>query len=127
MKKNNIILLAVLGIAILIVGFLIFSKKGADNNGDISNILFYGDGCSHCANVEKYITDNNIEGKVEFVRKEVFNNQDNAKILVEKAKFCNIPTDNGVGVPFFWIVESKTCLVGETDIIDFLAKATTNE
>lgn len=124
MNKNRIILLICIAVIILSAGFLIFNKNGADNGNDTTNILFYGDGCPHCLIVDKYITDNNIEQKVVFVRKEVFNNQDNAKVLAQKAKICNIPTDNGVGVPFFWVADSKTCILGDQPIIDYFSKLT---
>ena len=122
MNKKNIILIVILVVVILLAGFLIFNKEGVDSN-DATNILFYGDGCPHCIIVDKYITDNNVEQKFTFTREEVFNNQENAKILVAKAKICNIPTDNGVGVPFLWVADSKTCILGDQPIIDFFTKA----
>jgi len=79
-------------------------------------ILFYGDGCPHCALVEKYVSQNDIESKVPFVKKEVYYNKQNTNELVEKAKACGIPTDS-IGVPFLW--DGSKCLVGDQDIIEF--------
>jgi len=84
---------------------------------EVSDItLFYGDGCPHCALVEEYVSQNNIESKIPFVKKEVYYNKQNANELVEKAKACGMPTDS-IGVPFLW--DGSKCLVGDQDIIEF--------
>ena len=79
-------------------------------------ILFYGNGCPHCAIVEEYIKENKIKDKISFEEKEVYYNQQNSKELSEKAEKCGIPT-NSIGVPFLW--DGKKCYIGDQDIIDF--------
>jgi len=79
-------------------------------------ILFYGDGCPHCALVEKYVAENNVAAKVPFVKKEVYYNNKNAEEMAAKAKTCGLPTDS-IGVPFLW--DGSKCLVGDQDIIGF--------
>ena len=79
-------------------------------------ILFYGDGCPHCAIVEEYIKENNINDKISFAQKEVYYNQSNAKELEAKAKICELPTDS-IGVPLLW--DGEKCLIGDQDIINF--------
>jgi len=79
-------------------------------------ILFYGDGCPHCALVEEYVNQNGIETKVPFVKKEVYYNKQNANELAEQAKICGMPIDS-IGVPFLW--DGSRCLVGDQPIIDF--------
>jgi len=79
-------------------------------------ILFYGENCPFCAKVDTFIKDNKIEEKVSFEKKEVFNNQDNAKELVDLSQKCNLPADQ-VGVPFLW--DGSKCFVGDEDIINF--------
>jgi len=86
-------------------------------------ILFYGDGCPHCAIVEEYVSENNIESKLLFTKKEVYYNNQNSDELVVKAKICGIPTDS-IGVPFLW--DGAKCLVGDQDIIEFF-KSKANE
>lgn len=126
MNKNllSIIIAVVLIVSgsLLIVGynngtldkiFSSFNKPKVDINGII---LFYGDGCSHCKLVEDFISQNKINEKVEFTRLEVFNNRDNAQILLERAQACGLNTDQ-VGVPFLW--DGKTCVVGDPDVIKF--------
>ena len=98
------------------------SNQGAaqETNGVI---LFYGDGCPHCALVEEYMSQNDVEAKVPFVQKEVYYNKQNASELAEKAAACGIPT-NSIGVPFLW--DGAACLVGDQPIIDFF-KAKINQ
>lgn len=79
-------------------------------------ILFYGQGCPHCAIVEDYIEKNNINEKISFEEKEVYYNKGNANDLIQKAKACGIPTDS-IGVPFLW--DGEKCYVGDQEIIEF--------
>jgi glutaredoxin len=81
-------------------------------------IFFYGNGCPHCAVVEKYIADNKIDSKISFDKKEVFDNQDNAALLADKAHSCGLNTDT-IGVPFVWDGTTGKCYVGETDAINY--------
>lgn len=114
MDNKRFILPAIIGIIFLAAILFIFLRNNSFKDAGI--ILFYGDSCSHCANVDKFINDNKIEGKISFERKEVFNNQKNAQELAAKAKSCGLPTDN-VGVPFLWT--GSQCIIGDTDIINF--------
>lgn len=86
-------------------------------------ILFYGDGCPHCAIVEKYIQENKIQDKISFDQKEVYHDKKNAQELQAKAKICGLPTDS-IGVPFLW--DGEKCLIGDQDIVNFF-KQKTNE
>jgi len=126
--KNKVVIPIILFIAVLIFSFFVFSKE--KNKNQISTnettteenqsadqiILFYGDGCPHCAIVEKYINENKIQEKISLVQKEVYYNQNNAKELGAKAKTCGLPTDS-IGVPFLW--NGEKCLIGDEDIVNF--------
>lgn len=79
-------------------------------------VLYYGDGCPHCANVEKYLQDNDIKNKISFEEKEVYKNKDNAEQMAEDASYCDIDVES-FGVPFLW-ADGK-CLMGDEDIIAF--------
>ena len=88
-------------------------------------VLFFGDGCPHCKNVEDYITLNNIEQKVKFTRLEVpFNNKTspqleaNAVLMIKLAQSCNLDASNGVGIPFLYDGSGK-CIGGDVDSINF--------
>jgi len=99
-------------------GFLgsIFSSSIKPVSLPDGTILFYGQGCSHCKNVDDYIKNNNIEQKVSFTRIEVWYNKSNAALLGQVAEKCSL-TSNSVGVPFLY--DGKNCLIGEVDVINF--------
>ncbi|MFA6552710.1 MAG: hypothetical protein WCT19_04410 [Candidatus Paceibacterota bacterium] len=133
--NKKIIIPTILFIAVLIFSFFALSQE-KDKNQISTNetatkknqsadkiILFYGDGCPHCAIIEEYIKKNNINDKISFAQKEVYYNQNNAKELEAKAKICGFPTDS-IGVPFLW--DGEKCLIGDQDIINFF-KQKTNE
>ena len=132
--KNKILIPTILFAVVLIFSFFALSQE-KDKNQISTNetvakegqsadqvILFYGDGCPHCAIVEEYIKENSIGDKISFAQKEVYYNQNNAKELETKAKICGLPTDS-IGVPFLW--NGEDCLIGDQDIINFF-KQTTN-
>jgi len=114
-------------IILIVAGLISFfvwqnNKKGNPSNPQPSNgefdgiILFYGDGCTHCAALEEWMTENNIESKVEMKKLEVFNNQENQELLVKKAEACNLAADT-IGVPFLWT--GTDCVVGDQPIEDY--------
>jgi hypothetical protein len=80
-------------------------------------VLFYGDGCPHCKNVEDYLSANNIEQKVKITRLEVWHSQSNAKLLLNTAVACKLDLSQGVPVPFVW--DGKNCITGDEDAIKF--------
>jgi thioredoxin-related protein len=89
--------------------------KSVDNS---TMIFFYGQGCPHCANVEKFLSENpTVEEKVKFEKLEVWSSKENANLLGEKAKICKIPTDQ-IGVPLFW--DGSKCIQGDVDTIAYL-------
>jgi glutaredoxin len=136
--NKKIIIPTILFFIVLIFSFVVLSqeknKKQSKTNEPIAQenqqieqsqiILFYGDGCPHCAKVEEYFKENNVKEKISFVEKEVYYNLDNAKELEDKAKICGLPTDS-IGVPFLWAGEK--CLVGDGDIINFFKQKTNGQ
>jgi len=80
-------------------------------------VLFYGQGCPHCVDVDDFIKANNIDQKVKYTKMEVWYNQSNAALLGQVAQKCNI-TSGTVGVPFLYDGNGK-CLVGEIDVINY--------
>lgn len=84
-------------------------------------VLYYGDTCPHCKNVEEFVKENGIKEKLSFEEKEVYENQQNAVEMVKRAQdSCGLNSDT-IGVPFFWTGEK--CLMGDKDIIAFLKEA----
>lgn len=84
-----------------------------------SIVLFYGDGCPHCAIVEEYLNRNKVTEQVSFERKEVYRNKQHANELSQVAQACGFPL-NEIGVPFLW--DGQGCLVGDRDIISFFER-----
>jgi glutaredoxin len=113
MKKNKTLYI-ILGVVALLVILVLLGRL--TNKPDM--ILFFGDTCPHCQNLEKYLADNNIRSKVKFQELEVYNNKDNAQLLAQTAQKCGVDTTNGIGVPFFF--DGKNCLEGEQPIENFL-------
>lgn len=134
--NKKIIFPTILFIAVLIFSFFVLSQEKnknqtptnettiTENQTESQIILFYGDGCPHCAIVEGYIKENNIQNKISFSQKEVYYNQNNAKELETKAKICGLPTDS-IGVPFLW--NGEKCLIGDQDIINFFKQKTNGQ
>jgi glutaredoxin len=116
MNKKTLVS-AVLLIAVLVAGiFILKNNKEPETIVGSEIVLYYGEGCPHCKIVDEYIAENNVEQKIQFVKKEVWFNQKNALELGEKAKTCGLPT-NSIGVPFLW--DGGKCLIGDQEIINF--------
>jgi len=77
-------------------------------------VLFYGDGCPHCALVEDYLKENPPKFNLE--KKEVYYNKINQQELVMRAKTCGLP-QNEIGVPFLWT--GSGCIIGDQPIINY--------
>jgi hypothetical protein len=97
--------------------------------------LYYGDGCPHCTNMEKWLQDNKYlpsgsaitqttvdswatNAKVKFNLKEVWKNSKNSSELSANATKLGIASSQ-VGVPFLYDSINNKSYVGETDIIAF--------
>ncbi|MFA5184427.1 MAG: hypothetical protein WC456_02760 [Patescibacteria group bacterium] len=79
-------------------------------------ILYYGDGCPHCAEVEDFIKNNSFDFSIE--RKEIYQNKTNAE------EFNQICATEGIslmnrGVPFLYA--ENECFIGDKQIISYLS------
>ena len=119
MGKKNIKYIIIVAILAVIAG-VVFVLLNNNIPCDSDIILFYGLGCPHCANVDKYMKDNAVKEKITICKKEVFYHKDNAKVFEEKAVACGLPTEN-LGVPFLWDGSGQfpKCYSGDQDIINF--------
>lgn len=111
---------------LLIVGLVYWglqdskSTSVATSDDGASIVYYYGDTCPHCKDVAKFLDENKISEKVNFVKKEVWNNRKNAAEMDSRAASCDLKKE-GMGVPFLF-AEGK-CYVGTPDVISFFKKA----
>jgi len=130
MLKNKVIIFNIVTIIVFVLTFWAFSQEKDKIQGSVNGtvveqtqeqetdqiILFYGEGCPHCAIVEKYLTENKIKDRVTFAQKEIYHNIKNREELKFKAEACGLSLD-AIGVPFLW--DGEKCLIGDKDIITF--------
>jgi len=118
MPKKIIIIIVVTLVLVSAILFFVLPKgdKIEDEttpNDELSEIiLFYGDECPHCALLEEWLKENQINIK----KLEVYHNQENVDLLVKKAEICKLSTDS-IGVPFLWT--GSDCISGDEPIEDF--------
>jgi hypothetical protein len=100
----------------ILLGTFLISLAGCQNSDADKIIFYYSLTCPHCKNVEKYVADNNVKAKVDFIEKEISENKDNASEFIDKAAKCNIKPEEA-GVPLLW--DGSTCLGGDEPIINY--------
>ena len=85
-------------------------------------ILFYGNGCPHCAKVQAFIKENNISKTFDLDQKEVFYNTTNRAEFNGYLAKHNLDYDK-IGVPFLIINSGSECnyVNGDTNIIDYFS------
>ena len=85
------------------IAFFSFSLVSAQDY-----VFFYGNGCQHCAKVEKFFTDNKVTEKFKVAFKEIYFNRSNLKDLDTYLAKLNITSDQ-IGVPFLVINSGNDC------------------
>lgn len=121
---NKVISFVVL--LLVLIGGLVYwglNDTGSDEltpDGGASIVYYYGEACPHCKDVSKFLEENKISEKVNFVKKEVWGNRKNSAEMDSRAASCNLKKE-GMGVPFLF-AEGK-CYVGTPDVIGFFKKA----
>ena len=126
MSKNKVYLVIFSSLLIFSLLFVFtFGKNEEDKKADfIANnlpeesetILYYGNDCPHCKEVDEWITENKAEEKIEIIHKEVYENEENSNQLVSVAQNCGI--SDGIGVPFLY--GENQCFVGTPEIVNYL-------
>lgn len=120
MDKKFIAPAIIVSLVILILGWVLtgsFEKKDQKNlklPSKNSVVFYYGITCPHCREVEEWMKKNKIEEKIKIEKKEVYQNQNNAKELEKVAEVCGLNTAS-IGVPFLW-AEGK-CFMGTPEVI----------
>lgn len=124
MKKLFLLIFFILGSLLVFKYYSSKTTASGINNADI--VLFWGDGCSHCEVVKKYLADNKIENSYKITQLEIYYNQNNKRQLEESASKCSdIDKSKGIGIPFLYIKKTNQCFVGDTPIIDFFKSSPT--
>ncbi|MCX8166855.1 MAG: hypothetical protein N3E37_03320 [Candidatus Micrarchaeota archaeon] len=80
-------------------------------------ILYYGETCAFCKQLDEYIKSNQIDKKLIIVHKEVYFNKTNAQELMLKADECNLDKSN-LAVPFLY--HKGKCYIGINNCIKYL-------
>jgi glutaredoxin len=124
MKKNISLFILAIVIVAVIVGSVFWvnyqKQQKATSIPKSQMIFFYGDGCPHCAKVEKFIKDNNILQKFKLQEKDITGDRINLNLLIARAKVCGIKDVKQIGIPFLWT--GSKCIVGDKPVIAFLSK-----
>ena len=122
--KNKAVLLTIIATVLIIVGGSLLLSKGSKNvsvttpsTSPNSYLYFYGQGCPHCENVEKFMETWDKKDSVNITKMEVWYNNENAKIIASEAEKCGISKDD-LAVPLLVTPDDK-CFSGDTPIIDF--------
>jgi glutaredoxin len=92
------------------------TKKSPTAHVTQGTVFFYGQECPHCQDVEKFLEDNKVADKVKYDSVEVWHNEDNAKMMIARAKECGMSEDQ-IGVPF--VASDGKCYVGTPDVEAF--------
>lgn len=79
-------------------------------------ILFFSKTCPHCAVVEQYISENNVQKKVYFVKRDITSDSEAYDLMPVIGQRCGIVESN-LGVPLFW--DGNKCYSGSDDIINY--------
>ncbi|MFH1182873.1 MAG: hypothetical protein V1690_01255 [Candidatus Moraniibacteriota bacterium] len=81
-------------------------------------VLFWGEGCPHCVNVDKFLSENNaLEEKLKIKKIEVFNDLKGQKAFMDKVNECQLTQ---AGVPLLYA--GGKCFQGDAPVIEELKK-----
>lgn len=59
------------------------TQTGNQTATGVTYILFYGEGCSHCKNVERFLQQEENKGQFPLVKKEVWHNEGNQQLFIQ--------------------------------------------
>ena len=119
MKKFFLPITIIVTLLIIVGGIFLFSKDGENQTSPLpsSYEYFWGDGCSHCANVQAFFDSWDKKDKIQVDKKEVWNNKQNALLMRERANYCHL-SQNSLAVPFLFTPQGQ-CITGDEPIINF--------
>lgn len=93
--------------------------EGTENTSDTSYTYYYGQWCSYCAKVDRYLTWVDAENKINIEKKEVYFNDENRALMSADAQKLGLDPAT-VGVPFLVLQQWETTshLIGDVPIIE---------
>lgn len=101
-----------------LVAVLLHSKLTATETPRIDPAriyYFYGEGCTHCANVDEFLRDNNFYEKYSMEKVEIYGNRTNALLLSQLFVYLKAPSsEQGIPAIFFGL---RSYLTGDSLII----------
>jgi len=129
MDKTKIITIVFSLAIISTLLFIVIASKNKSKNVEVTKItqtpftysdivFFYGNTCPHCKETEEWMKENRIDEIIKIIRKEVYDNQENAQNLTIATQKCGLSTDN-IGVPFLYA--KGKCFVGKNEIINYFS------
>lgn len=97
-------------------------QEASINNGQDSteadiDYYYWGTTCPYCHDVMDWMDENQVQDKLNVVRKEVSGNQQNAAELSQRAQSCGMGEE--VPIPFMY-TSGGECLFSATPIIEYL-------
>ncbi len=120
-RKIVLTTLAVSLLILILAAVMVFSwdKKNRQLEGEVkippkeAIVYYYGETCSHCQEVQKWMSEEKIEEKIKIEKKEVWNNQKNSLELTKVAEFCRL-NSSSIGVPFLFA--DGQCFIGVPEV-----------
>lgn len=97
--------------------FIVYSSQQKKQNDINKSVLFYGDTCPHCKDLDEWLEANDVEAQFPLLHKEVYQDKVNAAELGAAAGTCGLATDS-IGVPFLY--SQGQCFMGKDQIIEYL-------
>ncbi|HTK03480.1 MAG TPA: hypothetical protein VL401_01800 [Alphaproteobacteria bacterium] len=119
MKFNFPVIVGIFTVLLILGGIFFFSKSSQTityNMSPNTYLYFWGEGCPHCKNVAEFLATWDKKDKIKLEKLEVWYNANNAKIMQEKSKVCNLQQSE-MGVPLMITPDGK-CLIGDQPIIN---------
>lgn len=107
---------------LILIYFFCLLLTACTNSGlDQRTILFYGNTCPHCKDLDGIFEKFKISEKFQFEHLEVYDNKVNSNLLGAAALECGIKTDS-IGVPFLFT--EKKCYIGNPEILKYVSEKT---
>jgi glutaredoxin len=116
MGKIKLFIIVII-IAIILFGIWVFKQITPALPDAVT--LYTSKTCPHCQIVDNFIQTNNIHGQLKFTEKQLENHTRYVRELIRVVRFCGYRT-NELPIPVLWTGSTKTCIIGERDIIHYI-------